>query len=210
MPTLVTDHEATPGTLPHTLEVDRGIAVRLYLWVYFASTRRINTCKMFWAFVFMPLALPISALIHGLSSAAHWIDRQFPENPNKPMAPPKPPRVGPSKGEKFLEAVSGFLAKAWFKIQPLLKWGGILIGALIALLLIYLVVTNFSAVVTGLLTVLVAGLIIVAIAAVLMGILFVVIEKTSIGDRIGGFFRLMGKLGRSVHDHTCANVKIKD
>lgn len=205
MPTIVTDHEASPGQLPHTLEVDRGIAVRLYLWTYAANKHNINTCKMFWAFVFMPLILPFSAIIHGVGASAHWIDNKFPGKPVA-YAPPKPPRVGPSKGERFLEAFSGFMAKVWFKLQPLLKWGGIAVGVGITTVLIYLIVTNVMVFLAGLLFAGAFGLGLAAFVAVALGIIMW-LDKS---ERARGFGRLMAKLGRSVHDHTCANVKVKD
>lgn len=216
MPTLTTDHEADPGQLPHTLEVERGIAVRLYLWTYAADPRTINTCKMFWAFVFMAFVLPFSALVHGAAKLFIWIDSksldQATGRPHRPYVAP-PIKSGPSKGERFLESFSGFMAKIWFKVQPLLKWGGIAIGVLIGAALLYLFATNAVAVGEFLLKVLLIGLGSVAIAAAFV-MVCIGLDKLgffgSIGRKVGGFFRLFRQLGRSVHDHTCANVKIKD
>lgn len=214
MPTIVTDHEASPGQLPHTLEVERGIAVRLYLWTYAASAKNINTCKMFWAFVFMPLVLPFSVIIHGLARIVDWADGKLPESKGtaRPYVP-KPPKVGPSNGERFLEWVSGFMAKTWFRLQPLLKWGGILIGTIIGVVGLYLLATNAVVVGEFFVKVLIAGLIGAAAVAVL-SMIVIGLDKAGVfgafGRKIGGFFRLMRDLGRSVHDHTCANVKVKD
>lgn len=214
MPTIVTDHEARPGQLPHTLEVDRGIAIRLYLWTYAANPRRINTCKMFWAFVLMPLVMPFSLLIHGAGKVLDWWDEHgpAPKSVGRAYTPP-PVKTGPSKGERLLEAFSNFMAKVWFRLQPLLKWGGIAIGALIALALLYLIITNIEAVGLAFLKVLLWGIASIAIAAVMVGIVYGLDRLGlfgSLGRKIGGFFSLMKQLYRSVHDHTCANVKVKD
>lgn len=209
MPTLVTDDPAARGDLPHTVEVDADSRMtRLYLWTYVANKHRMNTCKLFWAFVFMPLVLPVSAAIHALAAVVIWTDSRLPEKP-KPYVPPIE-YTGPSKGERALESVSGFMAKVWFRLQPLLKWGGIAIGGLIAAFivggLVYFVLQDPMEV----LTMLLIALGIVAAAAVAVGLLVLLIHVLDKSKKVHGFFSLMGKLGRNVHHHTCANVRVKE
>lgn len=211
MPTL-TKTDTLSRELPHTLEVERGIAIRLYLWAYSASTRSITTCKMFWAFVFMPLVLPIVAFGKGAYTLFEWAEDRLidilPEPKERPYVPPKPKPIkeGPSRSERILEAVSNFMARTWFYLQPLLKWGGIIIGVLIALVALYLIVNNASVIGVFMLKVLLYGIAIAAGSAGIVGVIFYL--DTS--DRFRGFCRLMSNLFHSVHTHTCANVKIKD
>jgi hypothetical protein len=208
MAKLVTNDAEAYGELPHTVEVDEDSrAIRLYLWTYAARADRINTCKLFWAFVFLPLVLPFSAAIHGIAKLVLWLDSRRPEEPKTYTPPPEP--TGPSKGEKALESVSGFMAKFWFKIQPLLKWGGIALGTLLALAIVGGLVLIILQDPMGVLTAALIFLGIVAAAAAVVGLFVGAIHLLDKSDRVHGFFRLMKQLGRSVHDHTCANVRVK-
>ncbi len=206
MPTLVTDDPAADSHLPHTVEVDaQSRMIRLYLWAYSARVNRINTCKLFWAFVFMPFWLPFVVVGKGMFvPAAGWLGEKIPDRKPRPYVPPVE-NPEPSKGERAIESIGNFMGRSWFRIQPLLKWGGILIGIAIAVALIFLAATNLDWVLEALIVVGISVGMILALGLLLGGTI-TLLDKSR---KVHGFFRLMKVLGRNVHTHTCANVRVK-
>lgn len=185
--------------------------IRFYLWLYGAKANNINTCKLFWAYVFAPLALIVHGVVAAVSPLFRAVEKRIPEpdyDARYQRAREKKAAkaaAGPSKGERFLDKVSAFFSAAYVKIAPVLKvvaiGVGVLLGLAVAGTIIYLLITNPIKVAVVVLVTL------AILALVLLGMLG--IEKLDDRAKANGevpFFSTMGKLFRGFHRHTCAKV----
>lgn len=213
-----------------SLSADSWI-IRWYVKVYEANPNNINTCKLFWAYVFMIPAL----LLIGFAKAAEFVvvpiadrynDWKYSRRKNKPItvAPPPPqpipienlPPPGPkpkSAREEWLERISAFLGMAWYKLQkPLTVIAGI-IGLAIVVGIVGLVVLAFIKDFWGVLTAIgiMVGIVLLAIAAIaLIAYLDQSGKAKRAGNGIKSFGRTMKRCFHAFHDHTCAIVDIKE
>lgn len=208
MPTTETTNPS--AELPHTLVVERTPLIRLYLWTYATSINSINTCKLFWAFLLLPIALPISVFFHLVGPILvpfiENIDYKLEENKARKAEIPvelTTAKTGPSRAERLLNKIAAAASVIWFKVQPALKWLGIAGGLAVAALLAYVIIAF-----TGrfLEVLLIMGLTAAGFLLLIAIITPIVIYFEKHPRKNKGLLR---KLGRSFHEHTCANVKVK-
>lgn len=190
------------ANLTHSVKVDRDSrAIRFYLWLYHADPAAINTCKLFWAFVFSPLVLLLRLVITPAVLLAERQERKrrerLPKTLEERVAEAEARKArGPSRGERAITKLSMALSAFWAKAErPAKVIAGIIVVAYALLLVTMLVI----ALVNHPLTVLLA----VACVAAVFGIGYLIYR---LSPRLRGFLGLLHKLGRSVHDHTCARV----
>lgn len=192
--------------LSHSIAIDPDSrAIRFYLWLYDADRNNINTCKLFWAFVFAPLVLILRyAVLAGIAIG----DRVQARRRSKVKAAEETTEDGfksvlvtkaqPSRFERALERVAGALSAFWAKYQRPLQIAGLtLIGAYVAFMLVLFVIAVINKPLVG--------VIVVGSVVGIAGLAWLAIR---LSPALAGFLRLLGKLGRGVHDHTCARVVI--
>ncbi len=153
--------------------------IRLYLWLYVADPNRIDTCKLFWAFVFAPIVLPIALV----SSAAHKLRIR-----RRKVKVYDSGKI--SSRERRLEKVSAHLSRAY---TALLVTASAVVIALLLFVLLYALITKPLSILLGLL---VGG----AGSVIALGLLKMLSSS--------GFWRLMRALGRGVHRRTCAKIDL--
>lgn len=174
--------------------------IRFYLWLYEASPNRINTCKLFWAFVF---ALPVLLIRVLLGLAVAVYDRVPKRSKSKVEAYDinEPENDDPSRIELKLEAVSNKLSAFWARFQTPITWifFGFCAGFL-ALCAVYIIIAIIQNLVAALI-----GIGIGVAAIVLFAILLALAERKG-----PGFKRNAKAVFNSVHNHTCAEVKLSD
>jgi hypothetical protein len=81
--------------LKHTLTVDaKAWYIRFYVWLYGGKLNEITFCKLFWAYVFVPIILPLNYVLLGIyaikDSAQAFAKR---ERKPKPIQSPKAPKL---------------------------------------------------------------------------------------------------------------------
>jgi len=186
-----------------SVDVKLGLFMRLFLWTYAipASTENLNTCKLFWGFVFMPLSLPISVFIRAIVKIANpMFDYAARRRAAKNRSAAPRVRTGPSRGERALDFTSTRASMLWSRFQTLFKWAGIVIGLLLAVTLIVLAVVFY--------TITLKALLITAIVALSALLMFVALYALfAIFD--SGLGSALASAGRGVHQKTCARVSIK-
>jgi hypothetical protein len=180
--------------------------IRFYLWLYDAREDTINTCKLFWAYVFAPIVLLLRAGWVVVGPIAEYIadkayERELRKTREELLAEEEPdeqPKVSTAEGA--LDKVSGFLSGVYAKFAPVLKWIGIVLGGLLALVLAASLVVAFIA--EPLKVAITLGSI-VAIFIIVGLIIWAAEERKG-----GGFFSFFGKLAKGFHRHTCAKIDL--
>lgn len=97
--------------------------VRFYLWLWLASPRDVNFCKLFWAYVFVIPGL----ILHGLWAAAEWLSKigaagrerralAKAKEENEPYVPPEP--KGPNFMQRYLDWIGEVASKLVMKLTP--------------------------------------------------------------------------------------------
>jgi hypothetical protein len=208
--------------LSHTIEVKKGPFMRLFLWTYRPNEATLNSCHLFWGFIFMILAVPAVAawrflLAPVLRPIGDLIDDWDASRRARKRAERdayydaiaageiEPDEPKEKKPGRFLPAVSNFFSTVWFKTAPILPWVGRAILVAMTLWVGYTLIfeidySEFFDFAWKMLAVLVA---IIAAFAVLVFLCWLLFEKWDVG-------RAVKSGGRAFHDHTCANVRLKD
>jgi hypothetical protein len=213
--TMSNTHTTADNRYHISLSEDSWI-IRFYIWLYEATPGDINTCKLFWAYVFAPLVLPFALVLRFLALVfgplAEIIGQRLDDRRRRQpeSAPPEPRQK--SRAERFLIKTGEVLGVIWFKLQKPLQYLMLTLGIGIAVaclaLFIYTLVTNPYDVFIGFLTVLA---IVVAIA-IAVGII-TLFAATPVGTKAAApfrtFWRVMRIAGHAVHDHTCAIVDVR-
>lgn len=194
--------------------------IRFYLWLYGAKANRINTCKLFWAYVFAPLALIVKGVVVAvapiLNAALDRIPHKTESQKDAEWAARREEArqrrlekeaTGPGKAERFLDKVSSFFSVVYAKVAPVIKVVAIGLGVLLGLAgvagLVYIAIT--------------APLALLTVAAIVIGggiVVFVIIlgiewlDKRSEEKGEVPFFSTMKKLFIGFHRHTCAKVNL--
>lgn len=194
--------------------------IRFYLWLYEAKASNINTCKLFWAYVFAPLALIVKAAVAAVGPILSAVFDRIPHKTESQKDAEWAARreearqrrlekeaTGPGRAERFLDKVSSFFSAAYAKAAPVIKVVAIGLGVLLGLAavagLVYIAIT--------------APLALLAVAAIVVGGLLVVvvillgIEWLDNRSKEKGevpFFSTMKKLFIGFHRHTCAKVNL--
>lgn len=194
--------------------------IRFYLWLYQAKVSNINTCKLFWAYVFAPLALLFRAVGAVLAPVLDAIAARLPQKTaaqeaaewESKRAAARERRAakaaaGPGRLERILEKVSIFFSAAYAKTAPVLKVVGLGLAVLLGLVgvaaIIYVAITSPLK-------------FLVAIAVTLGILLFVALglvginwlDNRSVKKGEVPFFSTMKRLLISFHRHTCAKVNL--
>jgi hypothetical protein len=195
--------------LPHTVEMKKGPFMRLFLWTYNPNVASLNTCWLFWGFIFMILAVPIVSVWRFilrpiLVPVVDWLDdigqRRRIAARSEASAAPKV-----KKESEFLQNTSGFFSKLWFKLAPVWPWIGkvLLVAIVIGLIYLGVFVVDWS----GFWDVLweIALTLVGAVAAICVGLFlfWLLFDKWEVG-------RAVKSGGRAFHSHTCANIRFKD
>lgn len=174
--------------------------VRFYLWLYDADPTQINTCKLFWAYVFAPVVLPVMAVVSLVMKVGNllpkrkthaWTDEELAAM-----------RLKRSQREEKLEKWTTRAGSGYARIVPALRWAGIGIGVLAAVAAVGIAVYG---IVADPIAALIAVGVFLGMVVAIFSIAYIVVlvsEKSS-------FFQLLGKLGQSAHRHTCAKVKVQ-
>lgn len=223
--------------LTHTLEVEPNWFTRLFFWFYgMGVNEELNTCKLFWGtlgiIVIPPIIVAISPMI-ALVLALGWIGDTIKDiqsrnqaearkaywalTPEERLALDNPPL---SQRSQWLTKFSAAAGAFWFKVQGPATWFfRFIVGAAVLAGLVALVVTLIRAV-PGLpwgdiLTVAwesVAGGVAIVLVIYLIAKLIVAIRakrpakpKSPVEDRKPSVIKAVFA---SIHDHTCANVKV--
>lgn len=195
--------------LPHTLSVKRGLFMRLFLWLYEPPADRLNTCWLFWGFLLMPLLLPLIMLgkyiiVPLVEIDDRWEQRRRAQRTDElileSVSEPEPKRD--SFGMKVLRKVSDVMGRLWYHIDKALPWIGLGVALIGVALAVYGFIVNPIGILEFLLRITLTMAAIVALAAVVVGVLFLVFDKFDAGHKVKS-------VGRNVHRHTCANVKIE-
>jgi hypothetical protein len=181
--------------------------LRLYCWYWDAKADNLNFCKLFWGVVLMLPLLPVRFAVGG--GKALEKRHQAAKRAVKPASaakPPKPPRVGPSRGDRFLTAIGAFADRivGWFQrhrwVGKAIEYGfyGVCItvvaGGLLFLLgvVVYeFVVNTHKALVVLMWVGIGVGIFSVCVAAV-FGLAFLIAE-TDVGDALGDFLCWIGR-----------------
>jgi hypothetical protein len=205
--------------------------IRFYAWLYEANPYRINTCKLFWAYMFAPLILTIRMIAYAaifvieplVDRYNEWLDAHRETRAARrvalPLRPPKPKKVkvGPSRWERALDIVSTFFSVTWAKYQRGITYGAIGVGGLVGTgimgFLLYLLTTvPLSVFLKGLFVVgTIAG---GAVGGVLIavGFIWIYAEKTrgykKTVEGYDTFKSTMKKSFHAFHSHTCAIVDV--
>ena len=112
----------------------------------------------------------------------------------------------PSFISKTLPAIADFMSMVWFKAGRILPYVGIALAAVSVAAVVYLAITypgTFLEVIGFRLLSIVAGAAILAMLVGIVALIVSVLERFDVGRAI--------KAGaRSVHNHTCANIKLKE
>lgn len=207
-----------------------SLHIRLYLWLYDASPSRINTCKLLWAYLLMPIVLPLRVILAPFFAAVGWVADRVPKREKKfdlaeyererdrrvakakaKAAKAQAREENPGRLERGLDSFSAG-ASAWYaRWQNAFKWAAVTVGlaftAGVVALLVYEIVTNFVVFLT------VVGFSILGAVAV-GGLIYVIYLLDSKGvlkraaQGIKEFWHLLKDLGRSFHNHTCADVEL--
>lgn len=183
--------------LTHSFTVDpQSRAIRFYLWLYAADPRNINTCKLFWGFVLAPVFLVGRAIVTGLAWAAN---RAVGQPRRRPPADLFQGRAL-SRSESRLDRAALALSSAWAKHRGKVRALAAAIGIAYFLALLAFIVVAFIQ------SPLAAGVVFGSVAIVVaLGVL-----TARLSPRLLGFCTLLRRLGRSVHDHTCARVVLEE
>lgn len=194
--------------------------IRFYLWLYQAKASNINTCKLFWAFVFAPLALLVRGAVAAVGplfeAVASRIPHKTPQQEEAAWAARREEArqkrlakeaAGPGRLERILDKVSVFFSAAYAKVAPVLKVVAIGLGVLLGLAgvatIVYAAITAPLAVLSGFAVVL--G-ILVFVGVVVFAINW--FDKRSVAKGEVPFFSTMKRLLISFHRHTCAKVNL--
>lgn len=171
--------------------------IRFYLWLYEAREDRINTCKLFWAYLFAPFALIFRAVVGAVTAASSVL----PERTRKP----KPVRAWdePSKPEQFLDGASTKLSGVYAKVATPLKWIALTFAGLVALAAAIIIVVAVINNPTGLLV----ALALVAVCFAVVALVAFVFDFFTHGAG-SKFGRLMVRLAKGFHTHTCAKIDL--
>lgn len=201
-----------------TVEISQDAAlIRLYAWAWEADKAKIDVCKLFWGFLFLPVAL----VLQGIEAVHRAYRRRFPKK-EKPQAEPLVLKDYPEpkrhdflvrfndgflnwrlKHSRALEAI-GFLTRVAF-------W----VGA-VAVSLAFIVGVAYVVITSPLKVLLVLAIILGFIAVSVLTVFLV--ERfsprlTASGRRIatstGRFFRATGAIIRSFKYKTCPEIKVR-
>lgn len=186
-----------PSEPIHSIDLKRdSAAARFYLWLYEADPNKIDSCKLFWAFILAPLLILPVLLIKGVGKV---IDRWEKNHP------PKPRSYTPHKSrEGKLSAFSNWASAIYAKYQTAFYIVGICIVILLTVAIVgglgYLLITQTVK------TLIVIAWVIGCVLVFGLGILTFAFFADGKGQ---GFVRLMRNLFRSFHQHTCAKVDLQ-
>lgn len=195
--------------LVHEVSVKKGFFMRQFIRTYEVnSSDTITTCHLFWGFLFLPLTIWLFPIVEKLLLASQA--RQIKKNQRKVEAELRHSYYEanaemadePSARSSWLEGISTFMAKVWWKVQPALPYVGGTIAAALVIGVVILFVLFPLPILTFLLHIAITLAALALVALVLYGVI-VLIGKLRIGKTIR-------KVGGSVHRHTCAVVKIED
>lgn len=221
--------------LSHTLETKPTLFIRAYLKFYDADETAINTCKLFWGgigMIFLPILALICSPVIGIIAGGAWVKDEVehrslvarmakrnriysmtPEERELYLHPPK------SKRELWLEKAAATMGVIWFKVaRPVTWFVRILAGALLLAGLAWLIVTAID-VLPGLPWDSILATAAWVISAVVIACIFFGLVLFLYGawreshpaklkppkTKKPSLFKAVVS---SVHDHTCANVKI--
>lgn len=202
--TLVLPSESADGWAHLTLDRNAWY-VRFYLWLYKADANNINTCKLFWAYVFAPIVLPLAFVLTPVGKLLRTIDAKIPDGRPIDWEKLDRKRARQKTREEKLENVSSKMSVIFAKAAPALRWVGILLGLAIAGLLILLAV-SYPKEALGVLLTLAA---ILVGAGLLIGLIIFFEKREQRGAGTPGFIRVFGTLAKSFHRHTCAKVDVR-
>lgn len=184
--------------LTHSVSVNPdSLAIRFYLWLYDADPKKINTCKLFWAFIFALPALLIVVPIAGtVRLLVALVDRWR-------KSPPEEGPYGLSR-EGRLDKVSSAISASYARHSTLVHylWVGLLVAACIGGVGGFVYALIVATIKTLIALAWIIGICLLMIAT------FFVLDFFAKG-RGRGFIKLMSNLYRSVHDHTCARVELQ-
>lgn len=211
----VTVPSESPDGFAHLTQDRNAKYIRFYLWLYDASPNRINTCKLLWAYLFAPIVLVFRLLFEVVATVldllpkrqVDWVarDRQYAiEAEKRRLKAITKKQKGPSRLERWLDAVATKLSAVYVKVAPVIKWAFILValgvGVAAAVFIVLAIIANP---VDALL--IVGGTL--AFLAVCAGIAALFLA-TPVGKQVGGFFSFLGSLFKSFHHHTCAKIDL--
>lgn len=208
------------------LNMERTWYIRFYLWLYEANESDINTCKLFWAYIFVLPALLLRGVFEVGALAIDGINSVLPErkvkdtdtllaeyDARRAAARTKAAR-GPSKMERTLNGVANFMSSAYVKVAPVLRWVlvvvGVLAGIALAIFLVYAAINWTGAFFTAI------GIIVgIATLATIGALLAVYLEdrrkyREPKPKKDNSFFKTMKRLGHGFHNHTCAKINLQD
>jgi hypothetical protein len=198
--------------------VGKSWYIRLYLWLYEASINHITTCKIFWAFAFLPLAILPALLLKGVRfvgraisfSINNYAEAQVQKSVSKFIEQEKarPVKTEPGWWEKFFGAIDTVVAGTRMRVRPhwpmiktvflILFFIGVvatLVGILIADPIVFLKMIGF----------------IVGFIAAVFGVVYAMagffwlLERN--GTRETG--RFIKRVYYDIHQNTCAKVEVK-
>lgn len=195
--------------------------IRFYLWLYEARPNRINTCKLFWAYILAPFALifrgifailaPVFAAIerHRDRHRPTFEQRQEWRQAAKRKANAKAAR-GPGRMERWLEAFTGFAGMVWFRLQKPITYLAFTIGVLCAVAIVGFLI--YECITKPIEVLIFLGFV---VGIVLLGLLLIVVfawlDQSGKGKAgMNRFGNTMKTCYRAVHDHTCAIVDVQE
>lgn len=190
------------STLQKRISLDaQSPTLRLYLWLYNANPRKINTCKLAWGLFFSPLVLIIRVLFTPVARLLDYLAKRYPSKPRTYK-----PRVHEdSFAERQLTNVSTKLTSAYARFQTAIRIIAIVLGLALAIFvvggLVWLLVVH--TIKTLIVLAWVLGTIIVVASVLAAGYFF--------SEGKGQEFTILVKqLGHDFHNHTCAQVEVKN
>jgi hypothetical protein len=200
--------------LPHTIEMKKGLSMRLFLWTYRPDEDKLNTCWLLWGFLLILPAVLVASAVRVLATVFRPIGQWLNDKDREKEARRREYLDAVLRGEitpqekkqgRFLPAVSNFFSTVWFKLAPVWPWVGRFLGLMVALIAAYLLIfvvdySNFLEVLWG---IAIALVMVLVAASVLYFLLWLLFEKWDVG-------RALKAGGKAFHNHTCANIRFKD
>lgn len=199
--------------LKHEIVIDADSwFVRFYLWLWQVDEDSINFCKLFWGYVFMPIALLVHLGVFVLGPAVRYLLRKQAERKELAASEPrlefisKPKEKKPSRLWVWLDRFEGSRAARY---SAYFFW---LVALLLALagagLLVYLIVNHL--VVSGI----IVGATLLTVGIVMLILWFITTPAAAttgaVAFKIELSFRQLLKGGyQAVKTNTCPRISLK-
>jgi len=208
----------TTAELPHEVTLRRSLPLRLFMLVW--REPPANTCLLFWGYLFLIPAALLCLVFLPLVLLGRLIGEIFtPWLDSRPARPVHVKLASPKTGPTPLERISSRMGAIWFRISTIfgavwnkvaipLAYIGSILGAIGAVVLAYLGIKALLA--TALTDILIALLWAVLFV---VAVFVVVVAMKLVGNLLQWVFKPSGAFRmtlRSIHEHTCARVIVKD